>query len=642
VSRGSRRLPLVAAAALLALVVLDLARPYVGPALKPWQVAAAAVLLALAWTALRARGLRRGEALAFVALPALLVPVYLDHSRTLESDGVHYYGYLRSLLFDLDLDLSNDYALLGWDHRGPNVLPVGAPLLWSPLVIAVHLSRQAGRLFGLAAPSGVEPLYQGAVSLATLAYGSAGLVLLLDTLRRFSPVGDGPRLFPLAAAFWAAVLCWIGSPLRFYLSVLPGLAHGAEFFVAVLALRAYLALRAEPSVRRAALAGAACGVLFLVRSQDALLLFVPAAELAVRALRLRSRPALLALAACLAAFAVAALPQLAVWQAMFGVPVLVPHKALHGEEFMHLTQPQLAGTLVSPRGGLFTSHPVLLAGLAGLLLLAFRDARYVALALPVLAAMWYVNSTVFDWYHVRRFTGVVPLLAPGLALVLAPLTRAGVVPLALLAFLALRYDRAVDSLRALPGEPAPVRAALAETSDGLARDAYGLLEPRAPAWAAALLGAYTGEQLLGEGVSRIDLTRETPLLRLPLPARHLSEVASEDGAACRWVTSQEARLFLPLAAPSAIVLSVRARALETLEPQSIEALWNDVPVGRQPTRPAWQDYRFEIPAPVVRAGTNVLVLRFARGPIYRRMRNDGPREVRPAALQWILLHRRTG
>jgi hypothetical protein len=43
---------------------------------------------------------------------------------------------------------------------------------------------------------------------------------------------------------------------------------------------------------------------------------------------------------------------------------------------------------------------------------------------------------------------------------------------------------------------------------------------------------------------------------------------------------------------------------------------------------------------VVKLGTNVLVFRFDRGPIYRRMRDQGPREVRPAALAWITLHRR--
>ena len=104
------------------------------------------------------------------------------------------------------------------------------------------------------------------VAFATLLYGTAGLFLLMHTLRRWV----GPW-----AAFWATVIAWVGSPLRFYLSVLPGTAHGVEFFAAVLVLRAYLALRDRPDRRRAFLAGAACGLAFLTRSQDGLLLLRP-------------------------------------------------------------------------------------------------------------------------------------------------------------------------------------------------------------------------------------------------------------------------------------------------------------------------------------------------------------------------------
>jgi len=626
----------------LALAALDLARPYAGPSLRPVQLACAAVFLVVLALWLHAREWRRRESLPLLALAVFLLPTYLDHSRNLESDGIHYYGYLRSLLFDGDLDLWNDYVLLGWsepEHR--NVLPVGAPLMWSPFVLVVHLGRQVARLFGAGAPTGTEPVYQAAANLATLVYGATGLFLLLDTLRRWGAALPRP-LWSAAAVFWAVVICWIGSPLRFYLSVLPCLAHGAEFFAAVLVLRAYVALRDRPDPVRAAWAGAACGLVFLVRSQDGILLALPGTALALAWLRGpdRRRPAL-AFAALAGAFVLVALPQMAVWQAMFGRPVLIPHKVLHGEEFMHLAEPQLAGTLLSPRGGLFVTHPMMLAAFAGLAVLAFRDARYVLAVLPVLLAGWYVNSTLFDWYHVRRFTGLVPLLAPGLALALTPLSRAGVAAMALVAFLALRYDYAVDTLRALPGEPVPARAALRETSDGLVRDAYRVVEPRAPRLAVLGVLAYTGEALLREGpVARIDLATEHPLLRVPFRTPYLSEVTAEDGAPCRWLRGQQTRLHLPLAWEGAVTLTLRARALETLEPQAVEALWNGVPVGRHATPAEWSSYRFDVPREAVRLGANELVLRFDRAPIYRRIRGEGPREVRPAALAWMTLHRR--
>lgn len=606
-------------------------RAYAGPSLAPAQWAAGAAAVAALWSVLGERDRRPRERLPWVALAALLVPTFVAHARRLDlGDSIHYYTYLRSLLFDHDLDLANDYTLLGW-YPQTNVLPIGAPLLWSPLVVLVHVGREAARLFGLGPPTGTEPIYQAAVCQATLLYGAAGLFLLMHTLRKWV----GP-----AAAFWATVLAWVGSPVRFYLSVLPGLAHGVEFFAAVLVLRTYLSLRDHPDLGRALRAGAACGLVFLARSQDGLLLGLPGIELAWRWLGGpdRKRHAVMAVA-LVAAFVVVALPQVAVWQAMFGTPLLIPHERLHGAEFLHRDQPQLLGTLISPRGGLFTSYPMMLVAALGLVILAFRDPRYVLACVPVILAGWYVNAIVFDWYQVRRFTGAVPLLAPGLAVALVPVVRAGVVVCAVLALLVLRYDVAVDSLRSTPGDPAPVRAILSQAADGLAAGAYDSVARASPRAATRLLGAYTGQPLLDGEVTTVDLGTDAALLRLPRPARHLSAPTVEDGVASRWVNDREARLFLPVAWDGGVIVTLRARALETADPQFMDVSWNDVPVGRLPMRPEWADYRVHVPASAVRPGTNVLVLRFDRGPVYHRVRGEGPHEVRPAALSTLTLHR---
>jgi len=612
-------------------LALDLLRAYAGPSLAPAQWVAGAVAVAALWSVLGERDLRPRERLPWVALAALLVPTFVAHARRLDlGDSIHYYTYLRSLLFDHDLDLANDYTVLGW-YPQTNVLPIGAPLLWSPVVVLVHVGREAARLFGLGPPTGTEPIYQAAVCQATLLYGTAGLFLLMHTLRRWV----GP-----AVAFWATVLAWVGSPVRFYLSVLPGLAHGVEFFAAVLVVRGYLSLRERPDLGRALRVGAACGLVFLARSQDGLLLGLPGIELGWRWLRGPDRRRLaLAAVALVAAFVVVSVPQLAVWQAMFGTPLLIPHERLHGAEFLHRDQPQLVGTLISPRGGLFTSYPIMLLAVAGLLVLAFRDPRYVLACVPVLLAGWYVNAIVFDWYQVRRFTGVVPLLAPGLAVALVPVVRAGVVVCAVLALLVLRYDVAVDSLRSTPGDPAPVRAILSQAADGLAAGTYDVVARASPRAATRLLGAYTGQPLLDGEVTTVDLGSDAALLRLPRPARHLSAPTVEDGVASRWVNDREARLFLPVAWDGAVILTLHARALETADPQFMDVSWNGVSVGRLPMRPEWADYRVHVPASAVTPGTNVLVLSFDRGPVYHRVRGEGPHEVRPAALSTLTLHR---
>jgi hypothetical protein len=630
------RIKTAAGAAAAVLIALDLARPYVGTSLRPWQWLVALLLVALLAGVWRASGRDFAPILPAFALALLLVPTFVDHSRVLAAgDGMHYYSYLRSLLFDADLDLRNDYVLLGWhDPEAPNVLPVGAPLLWAPAVLGLHLLRSLARLFGAAAPTGVEPIYQAMVCFATLAYGSAALFLLWSLLRRWV----SPWI-----AFWATVLCWVGSPVRFYLAVLPSLAHGVEFFGAVLTLAAFLRLRDAMTPRHAAFTGAACGLTFLARSQDGLLLLLPAAEIAWQAAAARSfRRGLRCAAALAGGFLLAALPQMAVWQVMFGAPVLIPHQKLHGADFLHTSDPQLLGALLSPRGGLFVTFPAMLAAVFGLLWLVRRERRYVVMLLPVLLAMWYLNASVFDWYQVRRFTGLVPFLAPALALLLVPVSRAGGVALAALAVFVWRYDVAVDARRSQPGDPVPIRAALREMGDGLARDAYRWTEPVSPRLAVWLTGRYAGAALLQGQSSRIELSiPDLALLRLPRPARHWSAVELEDGVACRWVTDREARLFLPLAWEGAIMAVLRARSIETDGVQTMEVVWNDSPLGPAEMTPEWRDYSVRVPADVVRAGTNVVVIRFARAPVFHRVRGSGPREMRAAAVAWIDLQRHT-
>jgi hypothetical protein len=506
----------------------------------------------------------------------------------------------------------------------------------------VHVAREGGRLLGADPPRGNEPSYAAAACLASFAYGAAGLFLLLSILRR-----TGLE----RAALWTTVVAWVGTPLRFYLSVIPSFAHACEFFAAAVVLFVVLELRARPDRTAAWRAGLACGLLFLVRSQDGLLLLLPALlllpDLRRAGLRGEAFHRLLRLGS---GFVLAALPQFLVWQVQYGVPFVVPQTRLHGANFFR-SSPELVGTLLSPRGGLFVAYPALLLAVLGIVILVARplgprrgpgalfDARYVLCLVPVLLLAWWVNASIFDWYQVRRYTGLVPFLAPGLLLLLSPLARAGTSWLALVALLAWRYDDAVDARRNVPGDPVPVRQALRTMADRAAASAYALVEPLAPQAAVTLLGSYTGEPLLAEPVSYLDLSKAPALLELPRPAVFVGGPELEDGRAARWVTGQYARLALPLGWRGKLLVRLEARALETREPQEVALEWNGVPCGERPMEPAWREYGWDVPAEAVRLGTNTLVLRFARAPIYFRVRGTGPREVRPAALSWLTLNR---
>ena len=522
----------------LALVAADLTRPSLEPGVPVFQVTLALLAVALVWRT-RFRDLEaEGERWALLTLLVLCAFLYLRHPRSLDADGIHYFTYARSLIGDRDLDLANDYGLLGQEMHAKNVLPIGAPLVWGVLLVPLYaIQTLLGFIFGFT-DTGAEPMFIAAACLVSIGLGGAGLFLLYRELREFgSPV----------ASLLAVLLVWFGSPLRFYMRVLPSFAHAIEFFAAVLVLVASRRLRETGSPAWAAKAGLACGLVYLVRSQDGLLLLVPAifsldAWLSHRNLGRMIKEGALALGG----FASLAWIQSAVWWSMFGTPFLVPHKLLHGEAFATPAAPKLLEMLLSDRGGLFSTYPMILIAVLGLPFALRRSRPWAAAAMIVLLLQWRLNASIFDWYQVRRFTGTIPLIALGLVMVTPRIARAGALAGALLLLMVHQYDVAIDSLRPLPGTPVPVQAAFRETADSIAAPVYEGLETLSPSLAVAFLEGYTGSPLLLTGRSDLDLGRSEWWMRLPRPARRFSEVETEDGSLCRFVDGREARLWLPL------------------------------------------------------------------------------------------------
>lgn len=614
-----------------ALVAADLLRPSLPPGIPVFQMTMAALALALVWRHWLCDRRAGGERFVLLAIAGLMAALYLRHPRSLDADGLHYFTYIRSLLGDRDLDLANDYALLGEAMHASNVLPIGAPLVWGVLLAPLYVLGSIVALPFGATLTGAEPMFIAGACLVSIVLGCAGLLLLYREARA--------HVSPLASGL-VVLLVWFGSPLRFYMRVLPSFAHAIEFFAGVLVLVTARRLREEGTLSAAFRAGLACGLVYLVRSQDGLLLLVPAifafdAWLGHRNLRRMLREGM----ATLAGFASLAWIQSAVWWSMFGTPFLVPHKVLHGESFAAPTHPKLLEMLFSDRGGLFATYPILLPAVLALPF-AFRRARPWAMAaVLVLILQWRVNASIFDWYQVRRFTGTVPLIALGLVVIAPFVARAGVIACALLAFIVFQYDTAIDSLRPLPGTPVPVQAALRVTADSLVAPVYGGLERVSPRLAVAVLEGYTGSSLLSEGRTDLDLARTDWWMRLPEAARRFSEVETEDGSLCRFIDGREAKLFLPLRGDGELRISFEIRAMETETPQKFEVFVNGHSLGRQEILPSWQIVRFVLPAGVWHDGTNEVTLRFEQAPHFFRLRGYGARTFRAAALRAITLHR---
>ena len=349
--------------------------------------------------------------------------------RVRGEDAVYYYVYLPSVILDHDLELGDDMAAV-WEQPAenapapegdaPDPFSIGPALLWSPFFLLAHLLSLALHAAGLDVPTnGAGPIYYLAVYLGNALYALGGVLLTARFLRaRFAPT--------VAAA--SALVTLAATPLTYYLWSFTPMSHPVSLFAVAL----FLVVWQQRGWGMAS--GLVAGLMFLVRWQDVLVVAAPALVGAAAAVGARSsvrttpagRREWRAAAWFAVGFVLAVAPQLAAWSILFGSPVTVPQ----GSGFLDLLHPDLVGVLFSTRHGLLSWHPVLAVALVGLALRALArgsdatvaesERAFAAGALVVIALEVWVNGATQDWwagwsFGNRRFVGVLPLLAVGLA-----------------------------------------------------------------------------------------------------------------------------------------------------------------------------------------------------------------------------------
>jgi hypothetical protein len=351
--------------------------------------------------------------LPWAALPHYLVP-----------DSAGHLAWLRSLLYDRDIDFANDYTLLGMiDREGTaafgattatgrrgNPFGIGSALAWAP---GAALAAGIGAVTG-AAGDGRGTLMLAAVAAGTWTCVLIAIVALAHSLARlgFSP---GVRRLALAAA------C-LGTPLPYYGLQMTSYSHAVSAAAVAVTLTLALQWRGAWTTRRAALLGLAAGFAGLVRAQDLALAVVPLVierpwrRSAVRCGGWR------AVAAYAGGVAVAFAPQAAAWSVLYGSPLAIPQ----GSAFLSWSAGSLTGVLVSSRHGLFAWSPVCALALVGWVGLVRRpDTRALGAALLIAFGLqWLTSAAASDWwagwsFGARRFTSLVPFVAVGLAALLS-------------------------------------------------------------------------------------------------------------------------------------------------------------------------------------------------------------------------------
>jgi hypothetical protein len=561
-------------------------------------------------------GRPRGVGLVLPAALAVAFSIAAAAGPEFRADSASYFAYVRSAVFDHDLDFADEWEHWGYakapptptGHR-PNVQSVGPALAWAPFYLLAHAYVKLGLAAAPFPADGYSAPYRRAAALGTLiAVGLGAALLYRVAAPRF---GARVALLAVGAALFA-------SPIAYYAFVVPTMAHGLAFGAAAAVVWAWHRAESRPSLVSWTVLGAAVGWVALMRWQGIVcaLLAVPLLAMQVRRRTARASWAVAAAAAGVIVFS----PQLLAWKVLYGRFVTQPQ----GRGFLDWSSPHLWDTLVSADHGLFTWTPVLLLGLAGLGLMLRDSPVFASGALLVFAATAWVNGAVRDWaasdaFGARRYDVVVPLLAVGIgALVtrLAPLLARHPLwaPAALLAALVVWNVGFVSAFRtgAYP-EAAPLERVARDQARGLRRAAQGLLGalagPRGRALAYKALQAeyfYTAFNR-GGTIAPADPAAQERYLLNGWSTRGRSPGRSD----FRWALFPEACVRVPLEAPFDLRVTIDAFAPPAAQPQTLRVTVNGVVVGTGALAPEGSRVPVFIEARQLVPGENTLCLRFS-------------------------------
>jgi hypothetical protein len=334
----------------------------------------------------------------FVLLFISYLSVFILHAgivgKTVYGDGIFYFSWVRSLTFDKDVDMTNDYACFGitdteqprgTNDRIGNKFSIGPALLWSPSYIAVKT---------IVGGNGCTFPYQVAVGITSVLAAISGLLLLYRTLIRFYP--QSVSVISIAALAFA-------TNLFFYGSIDPVNSHAVSFFAACVFVTA---LYGSEHISWF-ITGASFGLLLATRPQDIMyvLLLIPFYR------RINIPKIFLG-------FTITFLPQLLAWQALYGKFWISPY--LTGSEGFDFLHPHILGLLLAPSSGLFLWTPIVAIACFGIPILFMKKRALGSAALVIIAFQLILIASWGVWwqgasYSGRMFVGTLPLIAFGLA-----------------------------------------------------------------------------------------------------------------------------------------------------------------------------------------------------------------------------------
>jgi hypothetical protein len=377
-----------------------------------------------------------------LVLSALFTVTLLFVQAQVREDGIAYYGVARSLIVDHNLQFRNDWnptntpSILGKDQFGRPVtlyvsktghLPVhssiGASLLWMPFLAVTHgVVRILDHMGAHISANGFSRPYIITLAGATSLYALAGLLLSFRIAARFVEE---------RWAFLATMALWLASSLPAYIYVDPAWSHAHSVFVVALFLWYWIRTRESRTPAQWFLLGLISGVMVEVYFPNVVVASVIVVEIVWRwfsgARNSSTLPTLGAQARDYSLYAIAVLiallPTFVIRTILLGGPLAT---GAYGNEGWNWTSPHLLQVLFSPSQGLLTTTPIVILAIAGLVLLARRDAIFGTGLLAAFVGFCAIIAVYPFWnlgpsFGNRYFISLTPAFITGLALLLSEL-----------------------------------------------------------------------------------------------------------------------------------------------------------------------------------------------------------------------------
>lgn len=332
----------------------------------------------------------------------------------IRSDGIGYYAYLRSLVFDGDVNHYNEFIHFGYK---PELTPtglthnqwtIGPALLWLPFYLFAHLIIMIMRQAGISVQmDGYGLLYQSAVCIGTIVYVTAGFLLIYRLSRKyFSPFVSLLALFGI----------WLGANPIYYTIIEPSMSQGLQFFATALFMYIWLPLRFR-TYKDWFFIGLSIGLMTLIHWQNLIfisMLIVESCYFIIdrrwEAIRRYAKGWLIAGFSALFVYA----PQMLAWKVMFGAPIVNPR----GPSHLNLLHPKLLQYLFSPGCGLFTWTPIIILAVLGFIPLYKKNKKMMLCLLTTfLLQLYFYSCTGYEAgsYGARHFVSSSPIFVLTLA-----------------------------------------------------------------------------------------------------------------------------------------------------------------------------------------------------------------------------------